>query len=130
MTVALVRTETSGNGTFGALSINGNFICHTCELPWKDNQRKISCIPKGTYTAKLRNSTKYGDHWHIQNVKDRDMILIHHGNTIKDIEGCILVGLGRGEIDDLPAIVNSRKAMEKLRQLLPSEFEIHISGVV
>ncbi len=128
--ISLNRIETSDNGTFGVLSYNGKVLCHTCELPWRDNQKKISCIPPGTYTAKLRNSPKYGDHWHIQNVPNRDMILIHHGNTINDIEGCILVGLTRGEVNGLPAVTQSRKAMELLRQSLPAEFTIKIGGVI
>lgn len=128
--IALIRLETSEKGTFGTLSVNGKLVVHTCELPWKDNQKKISCIPSGTYTAKLRNSPKYGDHWHIQDVPNRSLILIHHGNTINDIEGCILVGLSRGEVNGLPAVIQSRKAMELLRQTLPAEFTIEIGGVV
>jgi hypothetical protein len=54
------------------------------------------------------------------------MILIHHGNTIKDIEGCILVGLGRGEVDGLPAVTSSRRAMELMRQVFPREFMLTI----
>lgn len=126
MTFTLTRLETSEKGTFGKLIVDGRVMLHTCELPWKDNQRKISCIPAGTYKAVLRNSAKYNDHWHLQDVPNRSMILIHHGNTIKDIEGCILVGLGRGEINGLPAVTSSRRAMELMRQVFPREFELTI----
>jgi hypothetical protein len=126
MSFKLVRTETSDKGTFGKLFVDSRVMFYTCELPWNDNQRKVSCIPVGTYKAKLRNSPKYNDHWHLQDVPNRSMILIHHGNTIKDIEGCILVGLGRGEVDGLPAVTSSRRAMELMRQVFPREFMLTI----
>lgn len=37
------------SGTNGILSFNGKEICKTIELPWKENQRRISCVPEGTY---------------------------------------------------------------------------------
>jgi hypothetical protein len=127
--IILKRKETSDKGTFGELFVDGRMMFHTCELPWKDNQTKISCIPKGTYKAKLRNSPKYHDHWHLQDVPNRSMILIHSGNTIGDIEGCILIGQGRGEVNGLPAVTSSRRAMELMRQMFPAEFEITVDGV-
>jgi len=37
------------NGTNGELFFNGKKVCDTIELPWKENHRKISCVPEGVY---------------------------------------------------------------------------------
>jgi hypothetical protein len=68
------------------------FACFTLELPDKNNQRKISCIQKGTYKVVTRESEKYGDHFYLKDVPGRDYILIHSGNYVSHTEGCILVG--------------------------------------
>ena len=72
-------------------------MCDTLELPYKDNQRSISCIPAGEYSARLRYPRESGsrDYLHIlvKDVPNRDYILFHRGNTAKDSRGCILVGL-------------------------------------
>ena len=47
------------NATEGKL-IMGNKTWDTVELPWKENQKNISCIPSGTYTWQkiIRSSNK------------------------------------------------------------------------
>lgn len=51
-------------GTNGTLfSTRGNFLCHTIELPWKQNQRSISCIPEGKYEILPRFSKKFKHHF-------------------------------------------------------------------
>ena len=71
---------------------NISFKCKTLELPWLNNRYRISCIPQGIYNVKKRYSEDYGNHFHIQDVPERDMILIHHGNYKQDTLGCVLVG--------------------------------------
>lgn len=97
---------------------NKKHICFTHELPWKDNKRSVSCIPTGDYGCVAFVGTKYKDVWEVTRVQNRSAILIHTGNTVNDIEGCILVGTGRGKINNLPAVLNSRVALDKLRTLI------------
>jgi hypothetical protein len=108
--------------------VEGNFS--TLELPWADNQKMISCIPEGEYSVTKRNSDKYGDHWHIQDVPDRSLILIHHGNYHKDTKGCILLGMDHGDInlDGLIDVTRSKFAMNKFNSLLgeQNEFQLKI----
>ena len=84
--------------TIGELFVNGERFCDTLELPWKDNQRSISCIPEGEYPVRIRlpreSATRDYMHLLVKDVKDRDYILFHIGNTAKDTRGCILVGQG------------------------------------
>ena len=102
-------------GTNGTLFCSDKFLCHTIELPWKNNKRTISCIPEGVYQIEPRFSKRFQHHLILKNVKGRSFILFHPANdAIRDLQGCIapvthLSGIGRG--------VYSRNAMQKLLSL-------------
>ena len=110
----LIRDTFSKESTIGELFLNGERICDTLENPWQDNQRNISCIPEGVYPVRLRlpreSATRDYIHLLVKDVKDRDYILFHIGNTAKDTSGCILVGLGSQQ----NVVNNSRLAMDLL----------------
>lgn len=118
----LRRTASNPKGTLGYLVKDGTTLCVTCEEPWKNNARRESCIPAGRYKVVKRVSPKFGHHWLVMGVPSRSLILIHTGNTIKDTEGCILVGKEFSVIDGLPAVTESRATMEALRAKLPDQF--------
>lgn len=99
--------------TLGILFINDVYICDTLELPWKDNQRNISCVPEGLYDINYNKSPKHGDSVHVKEVPGRAGILIHAGNTTKDTEGCILVGTKNRNM-----LVDSRKALKQVLEIL------------
>ena len=119
----LIRDTFSKKSTIGELFLNGERICDTLENSWQDNQRNISCIPEGVYPVRLRlpreSATRDYIHLLVKDVKDRDYILIHIGNTAKDTSGCILVGLGTEQ----DVVHNSVLAMD----LLIKEV-IHLGG--
>jgi|DEB19_MinimDraft_2_1074335.scaffolds.fasta_scaffold13034_3 hypothetical protein len=100
----------------------------TLELPDLNNARRRSNIPKGTYTVKKRRSPKYGEHFHITDVPNRDMILIHNGNYHTQILGCVLVGSDIVDInkDGVLDVTNSVNTMKTLVKLLPNEFKLEI----
>lgn len=115
-------------GTNGILFFKGQEICKTIELPWKENQRRISCITEGKYKIRKRFSKKFGWHMELINVKNRDLILIHPANNaLTELNGCIapvmeITGEGKGK--------NSRIAFEKLKNeifpLLENGFVIYL----
>ena len=113
--------------TLGRLSV-GSFQCFTLELPWLENQRGVSCVPRGTYKAFKRNSPKNGLVVEFRNVPDRSNIQIHSGNYTRQIEGCILVGSSIAFLDgdSVPDVANSKVTLDKLLALLPDEFEVVI----
>ena len=110
----LIRNTFSKESTVGELFINGERICDTLENPWVDNQRNISCIPEGVYPVRIRLPRESGtrDYIHllVKDVKDRDYILFHIGNSAKDTRGCVLVGIGTEQ----DFVKNSMLAMELL----------------
>ena len=125
--VVLKRFEYHDKQVLGQMKVGG-VIYRTLELGWHNNEKKKSCIPPGTYTVVKRKSEKYGDHFHVLNVPNRDYILIHHGNYHTDILGCILVGLSHADIngDKLRDVTSSKVAMAELNNLLPNEFQLTI----
>ena len=106
MNLLLVRSWFTDESTIGTLAIDSKPFCLTLELPWKDNQHGVSCIPEGTYEVAIGWSPDHHmDVPHVLNVPDRDDIEMHVGNFPKDTKGCILVGASRGTGPD--AIWNS-----------------------
>ena len=111
MEFELKRTYRS-SGTNGALWYGGSLICHTIELPWKDNKVNISCIPEGRYLLEKRITHERGFHLILKSVPGRSWILIHPANDARtELEGCIapvseLTGIGKG--------IRSKEAMDEL----------------
>jgi hypothetical protein len=103
------------DGTNGTLVYEGRFICYTIELPWKQNETKVSCIPEGEYFISKRHSKKFQWHLEVMDVKNRSLILFHPANNaLHELKGCIapvtkLSGPGLG--------LMSRKAFTKLKDL-------------
>lgn len=133
MIVKINRIQQDTVQTLGNLSIISEdgkkvFECKTIELGWNDNKRRVSCIPKGTYVVKKRNSPKYGDHFHITDVPNRDWVLIHSANYSRQLLGCIAVGDSHVDIDKdgLKDVTNSKNTLKALRILLPEEFALEI----
>jgi hypothetical protein len=95
----LIRDTFTNKSTIGELFLNGERMCDTLELPYKDNQKRISCIPAGEYSVRIRVARESGSrdyvHLLVQDVKDRSYILFHRGNKAEDTRGCILVGQSR-----------------------------------
>jgi hypothetical protein len=95
----IIRDTFTEDSTLGVLSLNGERMCDTLELPWRGNINRISCIPSGEYKVRLRypRESASRDYLHllVQDVKDRSYVLFHRGNSAKDTRGCILVGQSR-----------------------------------
>lgn len=111
----LFRLRRSDQGTEGIL-VSGSFECKTLELPWRENQKQISCIPPGIYNVDIRVSNKYGRVYWVREVPNRTYILIHSGNFAGDVSkgykshvmGCILLGKDIGFLGGQLAVLNSR----------------------
>jgi Family of unknown function (DUF5675) len=83
--------------TFGELHIDSKFFCYSLERAWANNQKSVSCIPEGTYKLKRRYTQQRGVHILVDQVPNRDYILIHPMNDVSthdsnnkvDSLGCI-----------------------------------------
>jgi len=133
MRLGIKRIDYGEKQTLGILTVYDtlNFPlweCRTLELPWKSNQKRVSCIPDGDYTVVKRSSEKYKNHFHILDVPNRSYILIHPANYVRQLLGCIAVGLKHTDIDGdgLRDVTSSRKTLEDLLEIMPNEFELTI----
>jgi hypothetical protein len=125
------------NCTIGKLYFKGELICYTMERPWLNNKKSVSCVPEGIYNIHPFTSEKHPDCFYLEcndlgvgilaNMQ-RTYILIHPGNFPHDIEGCIAPGLEMHP--STWGVMHSRKAMEKIRNLINSEgvTQIEIRG--
>jgi SH3-like domain-containing protein len=146
MKAVIERKEYSDKQVLGDLTLYDDnnsvvFTCKTLELPWRNNESKVSCIPTNTYRAIYRGenegSGKYGKHYRIlqadgkTEVPGRSFILIHSGNHFWDIKGCILVGVSHQDInkDGYNDVTGSRPTMVKLVELVGTAgFDLEIKG--
>lgn len=143
MQFVLHREMTADGNTLGKLSLDGEFVCHTLEDPIREREGqpvymwKIpgrTAIPAGSYRLVITHSPRFDEPLPLLiNVPGFSGVRIHAGNDVQHTEGCILVGLARGQLDnDLGVeILQSRKALEQLMKLLQNAQEddelVHIT---
>jgi hypothetical protein len=128
----LKRFSSDPYRTLGHLSLiedgQNSLRLATLELPWKNNERSVSCIPQGDYI--LKPIIRPNKNWALefQNVPNRTHVLIHKGNYTTDIEGCVLLGLGHDDIngDNITDVTGSGTAMAILERWCKGETEIPI----
>lgn len=133
--LTLFKNNNDGNNNSNNNSNNNLKIeLYTLELPYKDNQTNISCIPEGRYIVKRYKSPKFSDCFKIydinkddggnyKEVNGRSDILIHTGNFIDETKGCILVGKGKQKG---AFITDSKTALKILLDNIENEDELII----
>ena len=127
--VYLNRFKGDDKQTLGELLFKGKVECKTLELAWNSNNRRVSCIPTGRYRVVRRKSVKYGQHFHITGVPNRDTILIHNANYHYQLLGCVAVGNQHVDInkDGYLDVTSSKATMARILKTLPLEFDLIIS---
>jgi hypothetical protein len=123
-------TSTTGEGKVFDENNNEVFDFKTLELPWKNNERKVSCIPEGEYMVhKLYpNAKRKYQYFHVQDVPSRDSILFHPGNYTRQILGCILPGENHVDLDNdnIIDITNTTATLKMLTAIMPDKFKLTI----
>lgn len=134
-TIQLQRFAYSPMGTFGKIIAPSGFSCFTVERPWMGNRQNISCIPEGRYVLRKRYSPvvertsggEFTEGWQVTEVPERTFIMLHPGNHMEHVEGCIAPGLHLGFIQEKWAVTSSRIAFRDLMNALTgSEYDIDI----
>jgi len=128
--LVLQRFAYSPQGTFGRLTVDGRpFSCFTVERAWADNAPNQSCIPEGRYPLRKRPSLavtrssggEFVEGWEVTGVPGRSLIMLHPGNTQRDVEGCIAPGDALGFVNGAWAVLNSRATFRALMYQLDAQ---------
>lgn len=133
MRMLIIRSAMNQDQTIGTGLAFDNlgrmlFEFQTLELPFLQNAKGISSIPEGRYIVEKRQSERFGSHFHVKDVQERSMILIHIGNYHRNTSGCILVGSEHKYLDKDHCldVVDSRTTMKKLVEIFPTRFALTI----
>ena len=125
----ILRYHSAPDVTLGVMRIDGNFVCHTLEDPYKfEKIDRETRIPAGVYRLNLRTdggmTDRYAERfpdihrgmlW-LRDVPGFEWVYFHIGNTVGDTEGCILVGTLPGL--GYRTLVNSTAAYQKVYPIL------------
>jgi hypothetical protein len=140
MKLTLLRSTGDSERTTGILQAAGSVIFATMERPWIENpaglggMRRQSCVPPGVYRVDPWHSVHFPETYIITNPElgvyrqpgdipagqkwGRSAILIHVGNFVRNVIGCIAVGMEHGRLQGEPAVLRSVMAMRELNKLL------------
>lgn len=135
--LTLRRFPETPDGIFGALFTEDGFpFCPTLELHWKDNRPKESAIPIGEYVCLRIISPRFKyEVYELQNVPNRTNVEIHAGNSICDIEGCLLLGRAYGVVDSKIGLIHgvqeSKVTLERFMATMKNDpsFKLVIQNV-
>jgi hypothetical protein len=106
----LKRIASLPDAMLGILLFDGRPHFTTLELPWKNNEHNVSCIPAGNYDIQRIRSPKFGETFEVVSVPGRSGILFHCGNSATDSTGCILLGMQFSFLPGRPEILYSKNA--------------------
>jgi hypothetical protein len=145
MELLLIRSYKCNGYTIGHLYYNDEMICDTLEdvdrglsqefsveKNLKLKLKSITAIPTGTYTISMTTySYTFGPRPfykeicngrvpRLLDVKAFEGVLIHCGNTVKDTDGCILVGENKIK----GQVINSRVTFTKLYALMKAAHDL------
>lgn len=107
----------------------------TLERPWQDNLNNISCIPESPINPATSERIPYlcthfegsesatAECWQINGVPNREDVLLHIGNFVRNTKGCILIGTDSGRMDGEKAVIHSTIALERLKEYIGRDDE-------
>jgi hypothetical protein len=137
-----------GDRTLGSIyDTHAGLVCKTLELPWRNNQRSVSCIPEGEYLVTLSGPVLKDDptteedesggrhprpysHYIVHGVSGRSGILIHRGYNPSWSQGCILVASRFSDLQtDSPSLeVDGGKKLQYMVDTLPNRFRLLVEA--
>lgn len=146
MKFTLNRFAYMHNATLGVLHLArpDSGIFYTIERPWIPHEepggkRFHSCIPDGTYEIfpYMRGDRSYTYSlanpdlgvYISQGFTGRYAVLMHPGNRVQDVQGCIAIGLSLHFDVQGPYVTSSRAAFEQINAVAPVRAEHRIEIV-
>lgn len=133
-TVKIVRDWQDDNQTLGKCTVYDDsnkplFSAMSLERGWRSNQKRVSCVPLGSYTVVLEWSDRFQkDLWELKNVPNRDECKFHSANYWYQLNGCIALGRSLADInkDGYQDVTSSRSTMNAFHKALDGETRINL----
>ena len=134
----LIRDRWTHTETEGVLTV-GNATLYTIERPWiatdPGGKPNKSCVPAGRYFLRPHTRSSGAEVVALVNpghavyymAADRPSgigrfkVLIHSGNWVEDVIGCIAPGSGRSGSDKGPMVTSSRSAVASIMSYIGDE---------
>ena len=129
MLITVDRFVSDSETTISHVSVDGQFICFGLEDEFRTQKVKGETrIPAGRYKIGVRREGGFHQRYaarfadmhegmlHVLDVPNFQFILIHVGNTQKDTEGCLLVGMNA---QTQPGAMRVNSSVAAYRKLYP-----------
>lgn len=135
MKIEIDRNWQDKNQTLGKCTVfnsdNKPVFSSVClERGWRDNQKRVSCVPLGTYTCKLEWSNRFkSDLWELKGVPNRSECKFHSANYWFQLNGCIALGQSIKDInkDGYNDVTSSRSTMKRFHKALKGLKEVELT---
>ena len=133
-TIKIVRDWQDENQTLGKCTIYDEnnkplFSALSLERGWRSNQKRISCVPLGSYTAVLEWSNRFKQNlWELKKVPNRSECKFHSANFWYQLNGCIALGQKLFDIDKdgYHDVTSSKNTMKSFHQALKGETRVKV----
>jgi hypothetical protein len=120
----LIRDIRACEAVLGRLYHNGGIVCYTLE-------NAVKAIPCGMYNVQNSKSPKFNRELPLiynSTIKASRGIRIHRGNTAKDSQGCVLVGMDQHGTapNTSPLLLESANAETMVTMICRNDHELTI----
>ena len=113
--IEITRDKATPLGTFGTVTVNGQFVCYSLEPDAGGGPLGKGPIPAGSYASHPRGG-QHGTVLGVENVSNFTEIELHGGNTRDDTAGCTLLGTKRDP--DKGWLSNGQDGVKALNQAI------------
>lgn len=118
--VELRRMQSSPEGTFSKVFVDGKFLCWAGELP------KDKSLPKGEYEANLKKNKKYKLYYEVKINDVKAPLPIHVANFCGDasrgwhtnIDCGMILGDKMGYLGNQKCVLRSKEAVDRFKLLV------------
>lgn len=127
------QNQTSGTGVLLGEDNFPLFTALSLERGWRNNERGISCYPKGEYEVVFEYSDRFKRMlWEVKGVANRSECKFHSANHWYQLEGCTSFGLDYTDMngDGYKDITASVSTMNRFHKALQGEtkFKLIVTG--
>ncbi len=130
MKIQVQRDPSGAACTIGTMFVDGVFECYTLEDIVRDGPKVFgeTAIPAGTYRVVVTHSNHFNrDLPLLVDVPNFEGVRIHPGNTAKDTEGCILVGVVKLKDSIGTSVVAFNALFPKIQKAIADGEEVWIT---